>query len=223
MTPKYPGKIPSNTNKDAKYSIRIHDGEWQVSLVYRIGSREEALLTTDAHPELVEMVNHVKVEKTGKPGGAFYINEYMHVIVPTRDGGALWAGTYGGVLEFAFDGGVISPVADGLDPGDPWMGPHVGSRYVLAVGGKDIKYKRKLSPTKELTVLLSDEVEPTAAAALATRLAAVKGEKGGRIYINERAEFFSPPAAPGGDHVYLGHLDDDDWFPSPEPPATDEH
>lgn len=214
---EYPGLVPMNVNKDAKYSIKRHDGDWRVCVPYRLNDREIELLTTASHPSLVERVNDIKTAVTGTPGGAFYINEYGDVIVPA-DGDAYWGGWYGGVLEFALDDGTIGPAApEGLGPGDLWPGTRVGIRYVLASKGMDIKYQLRPTPTHQITVMLSDQVGPTAAAQLAQRIAEAKGSDGGRIYINERAEFFGPPSG-GGDHLYFGHLDDDDWFPSPNLP-----
>lgn len=213
----YPGLVPSNVSKDAKYSVRSREGEWHVSLVYRLNNREQELLTTADHPELVEMVNDVKVEANGVAGGTFYINEFGDVVVPAADG-HYWGGHYERVLEFSFDGGVISPQAPrGLQPGDPWPGPHVGIRYVLTADRKDIRYELKPTRTRTIKVHLSDEVGPDAAARLARRLLDAKGEAG-RIYINEAAEFFSPPGQLGDPLVYLGPLGEDFWFDPPDLP-----
>ena len=221
MTPiPYPGLKPSNVNKDAKYSIRTgEDGEHEVQLLYRLNAKERALLSTQDHSELVEMVNEAKLHGNGSPGGAFYINEYLDVVVPTTDGECWFAGTYQNYLEFEFEGQLIGPRAhEDLSPGDPWPGPHVGIRYTLKAGGKDIGYTTSPRPKVERTELLSDHHGPEAAAELARRLAAVKGSEGGRIYINECGEFFSPPPDPREDFIYLGSLDEDLWFPPPDVP-----
>jgi hypothetical protein len=63
--------------------------------------------------------------------------------------------------------------------------------YVLMAVGNDIKYLLK-DGRRETEVRLSDDVGAAAAARLANRLAQVKGTSGGRIYINERCEFFGP-------------------------------
>ncbi len=217
---KYPGYIPSNVNKDAKYSVVNGADGFEVRLIYRLSAREEALLTTKHHDELVEMVNAVKREYNGREGGAFYINEFLDVLVPSTDGNCYYAGTYEELLEFQFQGQTISPKAGpDLLPGHAWTGPHVGIRYKLTAGGKDIGYETKPSPDLVRKVLLSDVHGPDAAAELAVRLARVKGEAGGRIYINEWSEFFSPPATTG-DYIYLGALDDDLWFPPPSIPSA---
>ena len=217
MTLIYPGLAPSNVSKDAKYSIRSGREGYEVQLLYRVSSRERALLAHDGHQELVAMVNKVKKQVAGAPGGAFYINEFSDVLVPGPDG-CYFAGIYEDVLEFDFDGVAVSPAATGLQPGEEWTGPHVGIRYTLMAGGKDIKYELKDGrATREHR--LSDTAGEVAAQNLAKRLAAVKGSGGGRIYINECGNFFSPPPDGGIDHVFLGSLDEDPWFVPPDVPG----
>jgi len=214
----YPGNIPSNVGKDAKYSVGREDGEFVVKLLYRMSARERELLTNDEHPELVEMVNRVKVQHNGTPGGAFYINEYHDVLVPTVGKGCFFAGTYQLRLEFKFEDGLVSahPPED-LRPGDPWPGPRVGIRHKLKAGGRDVAFVRK-EGNRETEFRLSDEHGATEAARLARRLAAVIGDAGGRIYINEASEFFAPSRVQDGDATYLGSLGDDVWFPPPSVP-----
>jgi hypothetical protein len=81
MAIPYPGNVPSNVGKDAKYSVAREDGEFVVKLLYRMSARERELLTNDEHPALVDMVNAVKTEHNGVPGGAFYINEYHDTLL----------------------------------------------------------------------------------------------------------------------------------------------
>lgn len=213
----YPGLIPSNVNKDAKYSVVHGDDGMQVRLLFQLNHKEKAILTTDRHDDLVEMVNAVKQADGSAPGGAFYINEFFDVLVPTQSG-CYFAGSYERVLEFDLDGLIVSPNrAPGVEPGDPWPGPHVGIGYVLAAGGSDIYYKAKNGKI-ERREDLSEHVSEAAAARLANRLAAVKGTQGGRIYINECGEFFSPPSGSSDQHTYLGALDEDAWFPAPDVP-----
>jgi hypothetical protein len=216
----YPGLCPSNVNKDAKYSV-VHSaaGSMEIRLVYRVSNREKELLTTDRHDKLVEMVNKVKLELTGFLGGAFYINEYRDVLVPdTTNGGSIYAGNYTRDLEFDYNGTLITPRApQGVKPGDPWPGPHVGIRYTLMVGGGDIRYELRSGRTIR-EQWLSDDVGPRPANELARRLAANKGNSGGRFYINEACEMFAPlGGAEGGvEYVYLGPLEDSAWFDAPD-------
>ncbi len=213
---RYTGLSPMNVSKDAKYSVTA-DG--QIRLVYRASAREKWLLSTDAHSPLVDMVNAVKMALNGVPGGAFYINEYRDVLVPDGAGGnCYWAGNYEGLLEFTFeDDIVISPKAPrGLRPGDVWPGPHVGIVYVLRAGGQDIKYELKDGRRRE-EMRLSEVAGAAPAQRLARRIGAIKGTDGGRFYINEVGELFAPVSTVDEPNfLYLGHLDDDGWFPAPD-------
>ncbi|MEV1286941.1 hypothetical protein [Micromonospora sp. NPDC049679] len=220
MLVRYPGLSPSNAPKDAKYSV-VHgpSGRMEVRLIYRVSDREKQLLTTDRHDRLVEMVNMVKQELNGFPGGSFYINEYRDVLVPDRDG-AYFAGTYNEFLKFDYDGKEITPVPPpDLAPGDPWVGPHVGIHYVLKVDG-NIKYE-VASGRARIEHRLSDYVGPGPARLLAKRLGSIKGQAGGGIYINEACAFFARVHAGGGNwaYLYLGQLEDDAWFPAPDVPG----
>ena len=106
MPLRYPGLHPFNVNKDAKYSIvSLPSESMAVRLVYRVTARERELLTTERHDALVNMVNAVKIEVSGQPGRAFYINEFFDVLVPTQAGSCFYAGTYERLLEFEFESG----------------------------------------------------------------------------------------------------------------------
>ena len=212
MAVVYPGNKRTNVNKDAKYTIRHEDGEWVVKLVFTLGERLRTILANDAHGPLVDMVNEVKLHHNGQEGGSFYINEYRHVLVPTEDG-ILFAGDYDAVLEFDFEGALVTPRApDDLEPGDVWSGPRVGLRHKLKATMEDITFDLENgNQTRE--VFLSEHVGSGPAASLASRLGKAKGDSG-RIYINECGEFFGPA---GGTHFpYFGSLGEDPWFPVPE-------
>lgn len=219
----YEGHWPGNVSRDAKYALRMKDGEYKVHLNFRMSTGVEYLLSSDTHQNLVAMVNGVKREVSGPEGGAFYINEYYHVLVPGTDGKTYFAGEYNTFIEFDFSGGKIGPVPPhGIKAGDPWPGPHVGIPYTLAAGGDDFYWESRgvdshgQSYTQKSR--LSDALGKDRAKELANRIAAVKGSQGGRVYLNEASEFFSPPANPGEDFIYLGHLDPYDWFPTPPTP-----
>lgn len=206
----YPGKEPSNVSKDAKYTCGL---DRRVRLLYDLGNREETLLTTDAHPQLVDMVRAVKDHFGESPAGVFYINEYGHVLV--KASGKTWyAGRYGSFLEFEFEGHVIGPVPDpALKPGDPWTGPHVGINYTLSANGNDIYYKHATRPGVVRKELLSDFVDP----ATITRIARSVKNQGGRLYINEARALFTPVTAGRTlSYVYLGAVETHQWFPEPK-------
>jgi hypothetical protein len=216
--PRYRGNAPRAVSRDAKYRVTREEGEWTVELQYTLDSSSYELLTTRDHPDLVEIVNNAKQAVNGAPGGAFYVNEFGQVLVPSTEGDHYLAGTYSELLEFDFQGDVVSslPPRD-LSPGDEWRGPHVGIPYTLTARGDDIRYEAQFANIREQRHL-SDEVGKDAASSLAGRLAVHK-PSGGRIYINECREFFAP--IDGGDavhYVYLGPLGSDPWYPPPGRP-----
>ena len=213
---RYSGNCPKVVNKDAKYSVVHGAGDQMVvRLIYVLNKQERALLTTEEHQPLVEMVNAVKEEQNDQRGGAFYINEYGLVLVPTKNGYFV-AGPYDRLLEFEFEGLVIGPKAPkDVAAGQEWKGPHVGIPYVLTADGRDIRYEAEVRPQVIRRERLRDAVGASRAARLAQRLAIHK-PSGGRIYINEARELFAPVEEMGKwKYIYLGNLGDDAWFPSP--------
>lgn len=96
----FQGNTPGNVNKDAKYSVKRDRATWVIELLYRLSHSERALLATHEQPDLVRMVNAVKEEIVGQPGGTFYINEFRQVLVPAGD--AYYnAGRYGELVSAA--------------------------------------------------------------------------------------------------------------------------
>jgi hypothetical protein len=184
---------------------------------YPIDRQVRAILTTEDHPALVEMVNEAKRLGSKQAGGAFLINEFQQVLVPTQEGWYV-AGTYERILTFDLDGDVVSPTPPSeLEPGDLWPGPRVGMVYRLTDDTDDI-YCKYLSGNREIKDLLSKHCGADSARFLAERLAEVKGDRGGRIYINEAREFFAPVGEEDSpQYLYLGPLDEESWFPPPSP------
>lgn len=226
MTSIFTGNCPGNVSKDACYSVsssRSKPGEYEIRLLYRTDNGEQWNATTDEHPELVQMVNAVKMEQTYTPGGRFYINEYHQVIVPAVDSSNYYlTGTYDQLLAFEFEGKVISAEPNDLsgkplEPGDLWVGPHAGIPYVLAAGGNDIYYKRQPRPNVTKEVRLKDVIGPSEARRVAGQIRGVKGFAGGRFYVNERHSIFAPRQdGLQVEYIYIGQLDLKRWFPKPE-------
>lgn len=221
--PVYCGNCPGNVAKDAKYSVRSRPTGSAVALTYNTADDERWYMTTEGHPELVEMVNQVKTANGNPPNGAFYINEYKQVIVPVVGSKDYYlAGIYGSPLRFEFEGHTLSgePVdwdRNPLTPGATWTGPHPGIPYVLAAGGNDIYYSYSPRPNVEKRVKLSKATDPPTAMAVAARIRDTKGYAGGRFYVNEFRSIFAPiQNAAEWQYVYLGELDLEKWFPMPE-------
>lgn len=225
MPREFTGNCPRNVSKDARYSVRVAKAPntYEIGLVYRAQNDEQWKVVSDVHPELVEMVNAVKLKKTHTPGGSFYINEYQQVIVPvTGEDAYYYAGNYDKLLAFDFEGHRISGeptdlAGNPLSPGDIWEGPHVGIPYVLCAGGQDIKYSRELRPNVTKEERLSRVIGPQAARGVAAQIREVKGFSGGRFYVNERRSIFAP-MTDGWQvkYLYIGQLDLERWFPAPQ-------
>ena len=218
----YTGNSPLRVSKDAKYTVTAGG---QIRLEYQESARVRYLLTTDDHEELATMVNKIKAKlNDGREGGQFYINEFRCVLVPDGSGGpCLFAGHYDGTLEFREGALEVTPVAPaGLQPGDDWPGPHVGVPYTLNAGATDIRYEKPDGRRRE-TVLLSDDIGIAGAREVARWIAAVKGQNGGRFFINEDMELFAPVGIAGDwDYEYIGSLGERPWFNIPNGFEADE-
>jgi hypothetical protein len=218
--PVYRGNCPGNVNKDAKYAIRSGRLGPVVALTYNTTDDEKWYMSTESHPELVAIVNAVKVAHGGALNGSFYINEYKQVIVPIVGGNSYYfAGKYSKPLRFEFEGRILSGEAidwDGhpLVPGAEWMGPHPGIPYVLAAGGNDVYYSFSPRPNVEKRVKLSTVIDSQIAVEVSAKIREHKGFSGGRFYVNEFGSIFAP-IQEGYDwrYIYVGQIELSKWFP----------
>ncbi len=224
---KFEGNCPRNVSKDAKYRVRRGSaddggGGLVIALVYEAEDDERWHPSTDAHPDLVAMVNAVKTSSGNPPNGTFYINEYKQVIVPVAKGSVYYlAGCYDKPLAFEFEGKHLSGDAKDLDenpiaPGDTWVGPHPGIPYKLCAGGNDIAYSVFPRKDVERRIRLSKEIGQDRARDAASIISSVKGHAGGRFYVNEHLNAFAP-LGDGQDlkYIYCGKIDLGMWFPKP--------
>lgn len=216
----YEGNCPKSISKDTKYTVKLYDGEYVIGIVYESDEGELWYPVNEKHSNLVEMVNKIKNTVTGSPGGAFYINEYKQVIVPTTvDNTYYLAGEYNIHLQFVFENNLISGDAINLDgtpilPGDEWKGPHVGIPYILTAGAKDVRYEYEPRPQVKRRVQLSKYQSPEIVRDICMMLHKHKGYEGGRFYINEFLHIFAPINNVELNYVYIGKLESiDDWFP----------
>lgn len=236
----YRGVWPQNVSKLAKYAIRFVDGDWKASVLYEAGEGLRYLAVEGAGNELIAQVNTLKTAIREQPGGAFYVNEYRHVIVPLSGDPIsgtgshyYFAGRLGTDLNFEFEGEPLTtkPVhRDGtpLKPGEKWVGPRPGIPYVLAAGGGDIYYKMPaltdgdppaVRPSMTRQVRLSRVLGDRVSVAQTVRpIANIRGYQGGRFYVNEHGAIFTPIEAGDGnglDYVYCGQITPSAWFPEP--------
>src|SRR5262245_6917354 len=80
----YRGVWPQNVSRLAKYAVRFVDGTWKITVLYDAGDGLRFLAVQGGETEVVERINEVKFTHGDQPGGAFYVNEYRHVIVPVK-------------------------------------------------------------------------------------------------------------------------------------------
>ena len=220
----YGGNCPHSVSRDAKYGLHYKDGQWVVGIVYVSDVDERWYPVTGEHPDLVDLVNAVKLATNGKPGGAFYINEYHQVIVPNIQGRDYYlAGEYDRQLEFTFEGHTLSGNAldfkgKPITPGSQWVGPHAGIPYVLAAGAKDVYYDSEPRPDVKKRIRLSHFQPAHTVAHLCQYIQRIKGQGGGRFYINEYCHLFAPvTSGQEVSYIYIEHLDDlSIWFPKPD-------
>ncbi len=235
----YRGPWPQNVSKMAKYAVKSFSGKWQVAVTCDLGGGLRHIAVESGDAGIADQVNRIKKTIVGQEGGAFYINEHHHLIVPVAEDGSSHyyeAGKVNPDFTFNFEGNRLTtkPVnSDGmpLSPGDSWVGPRPGIPYKLAAGGNDIYYE---------TPALTDEDPPTArrgvikkvmlSAVLNNKNAVarsvetiynIRGHQGGRFYVNEHKAIFTPVDKGDGnglDYIYCGQVDILSWFP--EPPLT---
>jgi hypothetical protein len=221
----FSGNCPGNVNKDAKYHVKS-DGS--VAVPYKATDEELWWLSTELHRDLVDMVNGVKGAAGFGRGGAFYINEYQQVLVPTGAPATYYlAGEYHPKLKFQFEtktltGEPVSAAGAPLKAGDRWEGPHPGIPYVLTASGADIKYSYEPRPNVETTVKLSKRRGVQIAKDVAAQIRPFKAA-GGRFYVNEHCAMFAPVASVQDQtwtYVYVGQIDLASWFPKWLPGGT---
>jgi hypothetical protein len=236
----YRGLWPQNVSKLAKYALRFLDGTWKISVLYEAGEGLRYLAVDGEGAGLIQRINAVKTALRDQPGGAFYVNEFRHVLVPVADSSGSGfgshyysAGRLGADLTFEFEGAPLStkpvrPDGSSLVLGDHWPGPRPGIPYVLAAGGGDIYYESpaltdtdppSVRPSMTRKVQLSRVLGDKSAVSRSVRAVAnVRGHQGGRFYVNEHGAMFTPVGASDGnglDYIYCGQIERAAWFPEP--------
>ena len=235
----YRGPWPNNVSKLAKYAVRFTDGEWKVTVLYDAGDGLRYLAVDGGGAAVAKQVNAVKSAVRDQPGGAFYVNEYRHILVPVAADPSTglqsvyyFAGRFNGDFQFEFERSLLStrPIdRDGraLKPGDTWIGPRPGIPYVLAAGAKDVYFETpaltdtdppQIRAKVTRRVMLSKVLRDASVAAEAARkISAIRSHAGGRFYVNEHGAIFTPvtEAGAGISYIYCGQLEMEKWFPEP--------
>lgn len=225
---RFEGNCTASVVRQARYRVKHDPAGFKIEIVMDTPDGERLYPASREHPELVKMVNAVKLAKGGGEAGQFYINEFHQVIVPAGTPIEYYhAGEYPHDIILKLDGQEFSgrPHDDSgnlLAPGSRWTGrPRPGIKYTLKAGGADVEYEREISPGRARVVRLSKVVGASGARETARKIAAVKGNKGGPFYVNEYRAIFGPVNhADGMDYLFIGVLSETDpWFPKWTPPG----
>ncbi len=238
----YPGVWPTYVRDLAKYVVYCEDGKWKIGVLCAIGDKTRYLAVEGSREEIDTLINAAKSVLGEQSRGAFYINEYRHIIMPgSRESSSVIPYYFIGKLEsdlfIEFEGRYHAnrPVGnDGksLSLGEAWLGPHPGIPYSLTEDTKDIYYEccdlssgrpQQILPARKryLSRALGNEI---VAMQVASSLANYCSRKG-RFYVNEHGTLFTPKGYGDGngyDYVYCGQIDPFAWFPEPHVEDTDE-
>lgn len=236
----YRGVWPQNVSKLAKFGVRLVDGTWKITVLYEAGAGLRYLAVEGAGTTLASRINSLKSLLQGQPGGAFYVNEYKHVIVPVQGSPSTgvkshyyYACRLEDDLRFEFEGQLLTtnpvhPDGTPLKEGERWVGPRPGIPYVLSAGGGDIYHESPaltddnppaIRPSMTRRVQLSKVLGDRPLVERAVRpITSVRGHQGGRFYVNEHGAIFTPVDSGDGngiDYIYCGQIDRSAWFPEP--------
>lgn len=237
----YRGLWPQNVGRLAKYAVRFVDGDWKLTVLYEVDAGLRYLAVEGGDPDLASRINAIKTVWQDQPGGAFYVNEYRHVLVPVKadtisgtGSHYYFAGRLKADFRFEFEGQPLTtkPVhrnGKPLKPGERWIGPRPGIPYVLAAGGADIYYETPaltdddpptIRPMMTSRIQLSTVLRDMQLVARAVRpVASLRGNRGGKFYVNEHGAMFTPVGAGAGngiDYIYCGQINTSTWFPEPK-------
>jgi len=165
--------------------------------------------------ELVKAINKAKIRMSGGEGGAFVINEFGQVIVPSiwGYGERLLVGEVEGVLLFEDPcGGDIIDLSDdtGLQTNDPWDKPYVGVQYNLHRDSNIYYYDSELG---------SSEYPPKQDRELIKKLRKIRRYGAVRFIVNQYGLVLTK--IPEGEYredddkwvpVYVGRINHNLWF-----------
>jgi hypothetical protein len=180
----------------------------------------------DPHPELVALVNALKVAEGQTPGGSFSINEHGQVIArtsaPRGQGNTIHlVNVRGGAVEtyttpIVFQQAALTPLATPSE-GEVWPGPLCGMTYRFAAPGNPKPPSRNFdeiwTKVESQDLQLSQDAGinpyPPRTGPLALFLAALRRRfpSGGRFRVNEFGRAFT-----SADAIYIGTIPMAQWF-----------
>ncbi len=213
-----PRKLPACPGQTSRFTIRHHaTGPWWVFY--------DGVPADDPHEELVALVNHLKRQMVGHPGGGpFSINEHGQVIA--RMGDEDTSVHVIGVLNprevaayrvpITFANGALDPRVRPAE-GTPWPGPLCGMTYSLTAPGNhqapsgclDEVFFNEDGAVRQLSTGSGITPYPPTTGPLAFFLATLRRRlpRGGRFRVNEHGRAFTSDRA-----IYIGEVPLQQWF-----------
>lgn len=222
-------RLPACPGRDSRHTIRHNSlqpgNPWWV--FYEPPASAPPIPADNPHPELVALVNDLKIAEGQKPGGSFSINEHGQVIARTTaprgtkgraihlvnvSGGAV--ATY--KTPVVFQKGALTPLATPAE-GDVWPGPLCGMTYSFAAPSHPKPPSRNVDEiwieVEGQNLQLSQDagvrLYPPSTGPLADFLAALRRRipHGGRFRVNEFGRAFT-----SDDAIYIGKVPMAQWF-----------
>lgn len=170
-----------------------------------------AEMTTDLE-RLGKLVNSVKRQRTGQPGGSFAITEYGQVVCPVADDSfeRFYIGDCTGTITFLGPDGVPLTLDNDseLRSGDDWELPYVGVAYNLSRKDR-IYFPQKDGDDTELLYPRKQDRD------LIRALRRVRGNGGFRFIVNPHGIVLTKVKEGPYDWQpkYVGRINYDLWFP----------
>ena len=206
-------KVPGDTTG---LHVAWLDGGWTTTVLWRKGD-ETATCRMIGHgaSELANAVNVGKEMLGGGQGGAFLVDEYGRVLVPSSGGSAVgvyvvgeWTGPM--TFENPFRDGALFDLYDdaGLEIGAPWDRPYVGIPYQLSRYDELYFWEQDGSGGRKVTPRAQD-------ASLIEELRGIRPYGPVRFLVAPGGVVVTK-APPLWEPRYVGRLDLDKWFPKAE-------
>jgi len=220
-------RIPICPGRNSRFTIRQNPDQGNLWWVYYEYPTDTLHPADDAHSDLVELVNDLKLAEGNQEGGGFSINEHFQVIARTKAPG------YGGqaihvvglhegdVVTYeqtiVFEKGMLSPTATPLE-GEKWVGPLCGTTYSFTAVGNpqapslnfDEVFVKIAGQVVQVSVDAGINPYPPQIGPLASFLAALRRqllEEGGRFRVNEHGRAFTSDG-----HIFIGIVPLTQWF-----------
>lgn len=209
------GRYARVAGKNSMFHLISYDGEYRPNILWETEDGKGTCWAQPSDPvrELSEAVRHGKGQ-TGGTSGAFTINEYGQVIVPSTSERGMQhiVGRWHGELRFAspfHDDGQYITLENIWDcePGEPWKLPYIGIPHVMNAEG-EICFRSENEEGKE------SESPPGPNKKIRKQFRAIRGSGGGRFIVTHTGLVLTKKEIHGvWKPFYVGKIKFKDWFP----------